>query len=392
METGQPNSDWIDFPLVNSGFVNTLSHYYGQSRPSLIVRLQRVLLLIAVTWLPLLVLTLASGHAFSGNVNVPLLYDPALTGRFLFVLPVLEFAEAIVAISLPVQVRHFAVAEIVPHHQRSRFEADLKDVLKLRSSAGIEWFIAILSFVLAIVFRFFLFVDVSSSWEYNGTTTLAGWYYALVSLPILYFFLFRWLWIFLLWGWFLFLVSRLDLQLTPTHPDHAGGLGFLGWGLASFSSVVMAISAMFSSAVYYEILHKNESIDTLKYHIILFVVVALLILHAPLLVFFGRLSRCRFRGLLEFSSLVLRYDRAFDEKWIEKRFGEPSDPLLGSADVQALADVATCYDHVNDMLLLPFDVKGFFVLAAAALLPMVPLIGTALPMNEIVAKLAELMV
>ena len=313
-------------------------------------------------------------------------------GRFLFVLPVLELAEAIVAMSLPVQVYHFVEAEIIPSHERSRFETYLRDVIRIRSSARSEWFIAVLAFVLAVLFRLVLFKDVSSSWEYDGSTTPAGWYYALVSLPILYFFLFRWLWIFFLWGWFLFLVSRLDLQLTPTHPDHAGGLGFLGWGLACFSTVVMAISAMFSSAIFYQILHNNESIESLKYHIILFVIIALIVLHAPLLVFVSRLSRCRFRGLLQFSSLVLRYDRAFEEKWIEKRFGEPAEPLLGSPDIQSLADIATSYEHVNDMRLIPFDMKGFLVLVAAAVLPLVPLIGTAVPLDEILSKLAELMV
>ena len=53
---------------------------------------------------------------------------------------------------------------------------------------------------------------------------------------------------FLLWAWFLFRVSRLDLELTPTHPDRAGGLGFLGWGLASFSLVLMAVSAVLSGS------------------------------------------------------------------------------------------------------------------------------------------------
>jgi len=392
MDSGHKNLDGIDFPLVSGGFVNTLSKYYGQSRPPLMVRLQRVMLLIAITWLPLLLLTMVSGHALSGSVPIPLLHDPAIVGRFLFVLPVLEFAEAIVAISLPVQVHHFVEAEIVPKHERSRFEASLREVIRIRSSARIEWFIAILAFALAILFRLVLLKDVSASWEYDGSTTPAGWYYALVSLPVLYFFLLRWLWIFLLWGWFLFLVSRLDLQLTPTHPDHGGGLGFLGWGLASFSTVLMAISAMFSSAVFYQILHKDESIETLKYHIILYVIIALIVLHAPLLVFVSRLSRCRFRGLLEFSSLVLRYDRAFEEKWIEKRFGEPTEPLLGSPDVQSLADIATSYEHVNDMVLIPFDMKGSLVLLAAAVLPMVPLLGTALPLDQIISKLAELMV
>ena len=100
-------------------------------------------------------------------------------------------------------------------------------------------------------------------WERLGDAiTPAGWWYILVSLPILVFFLLRWFWIFLLWAWFLFRVSRLELELTPTHPDRAGGLGFLGWGLACFALVLMAVSAVLSGSFAREILHRGSSLDS----------------------------------------------------------------------------------------------------------------------------------
>jgi hypothetical protein len=222
--------------------------------------------------------------------------------------------------------------------------------------------------------------------------TPAGWWYMLVSLPVLYFFLLRWVWVFLVWSWFLFQVSRLDLELTATHPDRTGGLGFIGWGLASFASVLMAVSAVMSAAFADEILNRGATLDDLKYHVIAFVVTALLVLHLPLLAFSGKLTRCRFNGLLEFGALAWRHDRAFDEKWIENRGGENRESILGSADVQSLADIATCYEHVDRMWPIPFDTKAFAVLVLAALVPMLPLLGTAIPLSEIFMKLGELLV
>ena len=385
-----PTAELFSFPLVHIGFSNSLAEKYGLVRPGLSTRLRRILLLILVTWLPLLVLSIISGHAFAGLVEVPLLHDPAVCARFLCVLPLLEFAEVVVALSLPVQARHFIDARIVSDADRPRFDAAVAEVIRLRSSVIGECVIVFTSVVLSMLLRFIVLKDVETSWEiHEATRTLAGWWYVLISLPVMYFFLLRWLWILFLWGLFLFRISRLDLKLTPTHPDHAGGLGFLGWGLASFSLVLMAISAMFSSGFYYQILHEKESLDSLKYHVIIFVVIVLIVLHFPLVVFIGRLSRCRFRGLLDFSALVLQYDRSFEEKWIEKENGEPSEPLLGSADIQSLTDIATAYGHVNDMILIPFDMKGFAVLVVAALLPMIPLLGTAIPLKEILAKLGE---
>jgi len=57
--------------------------------------------------------------------------------------------------------------------------------------------------------------------------------------------------------------SRLDLELTPTHPDRAGGLGALGWGIASFALVLMAISAVISGGLAYEIVHRGSSLNIL---------------------------------------------------------------------------------------------------------------------------------
>jgi hypothetical protein len=130
----------------------------------------------------------------------------------------------------------------------------------------------------------------------------------------------------------------------------------------------------------------------MKYHVIAFVIVALLLAHAPLLAFSGKLARCRFVGLLEFGALAWRHDRAFDEKWIHYSPASTQESILGSSDVQSMADIATCYDHIVEMRLIPFDTKAFVVLAIAALVPMIPLVGTAIPLNEIFMKLGELVI
>jgi hypothetical protein len=228
-----------------------------------------------------------------------------------------------------------------------------------------------------------------STWKRSDAgITLAGWWYILVSLPILFFFLLRWFWIFLLWSRFLFRISRLGLELTPTHPDRAGGLGFLGWGLASFGLVLMAISAVLSGSLAYEIVHRGSSLNILKYHIMIFVVLAIVILHAPLIVFTGRLARCRFRGLLDFGSLIGDHDRAFNEKWLKSQ----GSSLLGSAHMGSLAHMSPVYEQVERMQLLPWDKQALIVLVAAALIPMIPLLGTVTALTEILSMLGKFVV
>ncbi len=375
--------------LVRGGPSYYLVRRLGLEPPTLSRRLVKLFLLILLTWIPLVLLSLFQG----GRVAIPLLHDPIIYSRFLFVVPLLELAQIVVETSLGVQMRHFLESGLVLEADRPAFEYARAAAIRLRNSNTMEAVFAVLALGLSILSRVvFKLAFEDSTWERMGTTiTAAGWWYIVVSLPILFFLLLRWIWVFLLWAAFLFRVSRLDLELTPTHPDHAGGLGFLGWGLASFALVLLAISAVLSGSLAGEILFRGSSLDQLKYHVIIFVVLAIAIFHAPLLAFSGRLARCRFRALLEFGTLIGRHDRAFDEKWIKSQAADRAS-LLGSPDIPSLADAGVIYEHVERMQLVPFERKAVLVLVVAALLPMIPLVGTAIPLKEILSKLGEFMV
>ena len=357
------------------------------------MKLVKMALLLGATWVPLFLLSFLSGRVLGEAVAKPFLHDPEANGRFLFVLPLLEFAGGVVGLSLSVQARHFLEMGLVPKEQAPRFQSIQASTIRWRESTIPEALILVLAYLIPLVTRVVLGMSAGdSSWErVDSSITIAGWWNILVSLPILYFFLLRWVWIYLLWGTFLFRVSRLDLDLTPTHPDRAGGLGFIAWGLASFALVLMAISATVSAGFADEILNHGSSLNSLKMHVAIFVGVAFLILYAPLFSFSLRLAASRFQGLLQFGKLVWDHDKAFDEKWI-KHASQNRDSLLGSADIQSLADAAAGYEHINEMWLVPFDMKAFAVLMIAALLPMAPLLGTSVPLQEIFMKLGELLI
>ena len=147
----------------------------------------------------------------------------------------------------------------------------------------------------------------------------------------------------------------------------------------------MAISAVLSGSLAREILHRGSSLDSLKYHVMVFVVLVIVIVHAPLLAFAGKQARCRFEGLLNFGTLIWRHDLAFDEKWV-KSADASHESLLGSADVSSLADLGVVYEHLKLMQIIPFDKQAAAVLIVAALIPMIPLVGTAIPLAEILVE------
>jgi hypothetical protein len=381
--------------LARGGLTNGLALWLGLAPPTPMRRLAKVTLLVLLTWLPLAILSILRGHAWRGHVSIPLMLDPVVHSRFLFVVPLLELAQIAVETSLRVQMRHFLDSGLIPERQRPDYKAAVAEITRLRNAPLVEVAIIVICVLFSLLIRTVGSAGVqSSSWSRLGESiTPAGWWYILVSLPVLYFFLTSWLWLFLLWAWFLFRTSRLDLELTPTHPDRAGGLGFLGWGMVSFGLVVLAVSAVLSGSLAREILHGGSSLADIKYHVIIFVIIMMAVLHAPLFVYTGRLARCRFRGLLDFGNLIWAHDHEFDEKWVrnpgKKAEGES---LLGSHDVASLGAIARAFNHIDEMRLMPFDKKASLVLVVAAVLPMVPLLGTSIPLAEILKTLGELLV
>ena len=88
----------------------------------------------------------------------------------------------------------------------------------------------------------------------------------------------------------------------------------------------------------------------------------------PLLVFGPKLAAAKRAGLREYGTLAQRYVREFDGKWL--RGGAPADePLIGSADIQSLADLGNSFEVVKDMRWAPFTVQTVLQLAVVTLLP-----------------------
>src|SRR5262249_47381555 len=160
-------------------------------------RLLKIFLLVLLTWVPLLVLSLLRGHAYGHRVAVPLLHDPVIYSRFLFVVPLLELAQYLVEASLNVQMNHFLQSGLVPEGDRPSLESARNEVIRLRGSIAAEVVLAVLSVIVCVAARVVFRRGIeSSTWERVGTTiTPAGWWYILVSLPVLGFFLARWIWI-----------------------------------------------------------------------------------------------------------------------------------------------------------------------------------------------------
>jgi hypothetical protein len=75
---------------------------------------------------------------------------------------------------------------------------------------------------------------------------------------------------------------------------------------------------------------------------------------APLTCFVPTLARVKREGARGYALLAMRYVDEFREKWMRDRRPE-GEPLVGSADIQSLADLGNAYDVVREIRMLPLD-------------------------------------
>jgi hypothetical protein len=357
---------------------------------------RRIIAFLAVTWVPLLILAWWEGLAVGPTPRQSLLLDFAAFARFLVAVPLVFIAEVIIGPRVTAAGLHFVRAGLVTPEDYPAFEQAIRRLARWRESLGVELVLAGMAVIGAWTFTAeTVYGGATASWHTATIATgngirlsLVGLWYHVVAVPILQFFWYRWLWRFLIWLRFLYDVSRLDLALVPTHADGAGGLGFLGTAHTTFGVLAFAMSSVLSAAAAFLIVFEGDQIEAFQVHFITALVVFELLFLGPLVMFCPALVRARQGWIREYSLLVLRYNRAFHEKWIEGKVAE-GEPLLGSADIQSLADLGSSFEFIRAMKVVPFSVRVILQLAVVTVLPALPLILLVVPIEKILDLMTQ---
>jgi hypothetical protein len=351
------------------------------------------LVLAAVTWLPLVVFSTVEGLAV-GGARIPFLYDLAAHVRFLVAVPVLLLAEIPIGLRLRGIAAHFVGVGLVREEDRARFAEIIAGTLRFRDSRVAELVVLGAAYVTTYGLLAKASFHAGSTWyapRTGGGLTPVGYWYAFVSVPIFQFLMYRWLYRMVVWTRFLRQVSALDLELTPTHPDGAGGLGFLGKACIPFGSLLFAMSSVVASAIASRVLFDGARLESFQMSYAALFVLALAVFAGPLLVFVPRLAALKQRGLVEYGALASRYTQLFDRKWV--RGAEATDEsVLGTGDIQSLADLGSSYELVKKMRVVPIQVNDLVAMAIPGALPALPLAATVMPVSEIVKDLLGLLV
>ncbi len=364
------------------------------SGESLELLYRRVVVMVAVAWLPLLLLSALAGQAWGHAVTLTFLGDIETQVRLLVAIPLLIVADAVMHQRGPRLIELFVARGLVPEASLPRFRAAIASAVRLRDA----WVVEVL--LLTIVYG----VGVAFLWRTQVALEMSSWYglpdhgrlqpspaggwLGCVSLPIFQFLVLRWYFRLFVWARFLWQVSRIDLRLVPTHPDGSAGLAFLSSFGRAFAPVLLAQGAVMAGMIANRIFYAGASLMDFKVEVAGSAVLLTLLVLCPLLVFTPQLSRVQRAGKREYGTLAQRYMREFDDKWL--RGGATADePWLGSSDIQSLADMGGGYQRVADMRVTPFSSRAALQVALIPVLPCAPLLLTTFSLEQLLERVVS---
>jgi hypothetical protein len=382
-----------DFSLVLGGPLYQLLRRARLTDDALQLQRRRIVVISLLAWLPLLLLAAAGGRLLGGEAAVPFLLDVDVHVKFLVVIPLLVAAELVVHQRMRTVARSFQDRHLVPDDAAARLDAAVDSAYRLRNSVLAEVLLIVFVYLvgITIVWRHYGAID-AATWYATpvagggSSLTLAGAWYGYVSLPLFQFLLMRWYFRVFIWARLLWQVSRIELNLVPTHPDRVGGLGFLANTVYAFIPVLLAHGALLAGQLANQIFYLGASLVQFRLEILLLVIFLVALVVGPLLVFAPQLSRAKRAGLREYGTLAQRYVREFDAKWV-RGDGSSDEPLLGSGDVQSLADLGNSFAVIQDMRIVPVTKQAMFQLGVATVAPIVPLVLTMMPLDELLKRL-----
>ena len=356
---------------------------------------RRCLVFALVTWLPIAIWALYWKRAFPGEVAEPLLQHFGVHVRCLVAIPLLVIAEIAGDLVSRQFVPYFVSSGLIQDDMKSQFVHILRSAERLRdgwyawvSMLGIMLLMVLIGDKEAVHLHELIWADEGG--PKNLHVGFGGWWYLFVMRPVFIWLLLAWLWrlvvcIVLLWR-----ISRLSLHLVPTHPDRAGGLGFLEDIPLIFSPVIFASSAVLASRWGHDVYYHDVDVYSFAIPLGVYVVAMVMLFLGPLILFMPILHRFKLRSLLEYGALVGQHGRLVRRRWISRE-PVPEAPLLQAAELGPVIDTVSMYDVIAQIRPAPIGKQALLAVVLPAVLPMLPVLAIQIPLKDVLFDLLKML-
>src|SRR5262249_19071022 len=138
------------------------------------------------------------------------------------------------------------------------------------------------------------------------------------------------------------------LELVPSHPDRACGLGFVEQIPSCFSLIALAASAVVASRWAHEVMYHGVHVDSLRLPAIALLVVNVLLFTGPLIAFVPKLAAFKRKALLDYGTLVGEQGRLVQRRWVERDASVGDEALLSAPEIGPVADALSLYGAVAE--------------------------------------------
>jgi len=351
---------------------------------------RRAIFFALLSWLPIAIWSWTAGRAISTEAGEPLLQHFGVHVRCLVAIPILILAQGLAHSITTHLLPWFVKSGVITPDKVSAFRNVVHGMLALRNHT-LPWvMIAAVVIVVAATGPVLRHLD-ELSWAMDSTKSppefgFGGWWFLFVARPIYAALVLGWLWRVVLLTVLFYRITKLGLEIVPTHPDRAGGLGFVEHFAKMFIPVVFVLSAAVGSHWAHNVLYHDMDVQSLRVPFIIFLIVMLFIFITPLLVFFGPLRAARKQALLEYGALVGQHGDFVRRRWIlhEKL---PNDDVLNAPELGPVADTVSLYDAIERMRMVPIGKSILIMLGIPALIPLLLVFAIKVPIADILMKL-----
>jgi hypothetical protein len=383
------------FSIIRDDFAYKLQRRLGLIPANGLGIVRRTIFWSLAAWLPIVVWAFFTGRLTDHVANEPLMGHFGIHVRFLIAVPLLIIAGGVVHFAMARLLPQFITAGTVPAEELPRLKQIIVRIARLRS-ASTPWLI-----IFGIVAARATIGDILlEAHEIEWATTpsadhvnlgFGAWWFLYVGRPIYLTLQLAWIWRIILLFMLFRRIAGLKLSLVPTHPDRAGGLGFLAGIPGAFAPIMFATTVVIAGMFAHDVVYHGVSVKSLYVEMGVVVVTLVLLFLSPMLAFSGTLSRTRRKALLEYGALVSQHGRLVRERWIENR-STPEDAVLGASELGPVVDVSSMYDLVTAMRSVPLAKSSVAPLIIAAAAPMLAVLAIEIPIAELLRTLLRALV
>jgi hypothetical protein len=332
----------------------------------------QILISLAVTWVPVMLLGII--HQLVTGEREPLIRLPAVHVRLLVAVPVLLTLDHVFPRISRIVIHQLVTQSFVPDSARPRLEALLRKATRMADAVLPEFLIALLGICMGAAT---LTGHVAIGGLGQAPRTAGQIWYSLADWPFVQFLLWRSMWRWLIWARIVIGISKIELNLVPTHPDRMGGIRFIRWPSMTYCALLLFVVSSALSAEWGARFTWAATFAGFKPFLAAFAVVGGTIAFGPLLFFTPQMGRARLRGLIESDRLASDQNRQFGERWVA---ADGARDFLQAPDVQSLNNLIQMYREtvlrMRYVLVEKYDVLWLLV---ATLVPVIPVMLLHIP-------------